>query len=568
MKTRLTIPGLLALALMVLPGSALAQVAVGGQVLFSDGAAAANARIYASSTSGNGSYNVTADASGNYVLYVAPGTYNLSVEFSTQGFYGSQSIATERSITTSTQLNVTLGDIVLNGRVINSAGQPVPNVQVSGSTYGQSTYGNLYAYSGADGRFVVRILAGVYSSMQLSPSSGSPYATTVLPSETFSVSTSRDFVLSDAIALSGQVRYSDGVAAANTRIYASATSAGASSSTTADASGNYVLYLLPGTYNLSAEFSTQGFYGSQSVATERSITANTQLNVTLGDIVLNGRIINSAGQPVPNVQVSGSTYGQSTYGNLYGYSDADGRFVARILAGVYSGLQLSPASGSGYMQTSLPNETFSTSVTRNYVVTDVDECGYNNGGCSANATCANIPGSRTCTCNPGYSGDGLVCEVPPGRVMINEILANEPGSASSGEFVELVNVGGSAVNIGGWTIWDSTSVRHTFAAGTMLAPGKAVVVFGSASGIPAGLTNAVASSTSNLSLGNTGDTVALKNAAGGNVDTFIYGSSLASADGVSMNRSMDTNPNAGFVLHNAMSALAASGGKRATGAAF
>ncbi|HLL06252.1 MAG TPA: carboxypeptidase regulatory-like domain-containing protein, partial [Myxococcaceae bacterium] len=197
MKTRLTIPGLLALALMVLPGSALAQVAVGGQVLFSDGAAAANARIYASSTSGNGSYNVTADASGNYVLYVAPGTYNLSVEFSTQGFYGSQSIATERSITTSTQLNVTLGDIVLNGRVINSAGQPVPNVQVSGSTYGQSTYGNLYAYSGADGRFVVRILAGVYSSMQLSPSSGSPYATTVLPSETFSVSTSRDFVLSD-----------------------------------------------------------------------------------------------------------------------------------------------------------------------------------------------------------------------------------------------------------------------------------------------------------------------------------------------------------------------------------
>ena len=53
-------------------------------------------------------------------------------------------------------------------------------------------------------------------------------------------------------------------------------------------------------------------------------------------------------------------------------------------------------------------------------------------------------------------------------MIINEIRANEPGSNKAGEFVEIVNTGGTAANIGGWTISDGTSVRHTFAAGTML----------------------------------------------------------------------------------------------------
>src|SRR5262249_44954534 len=53
----------------------------------------------------------------------------------------------------------------------------------------------------------------------------------------------------------------------------------------------------------------------------------------------------------------------------------------------------------------------------------------------------------------------------PAQVIINEIRANEPGSNTAGEFVELVNVGGTAANIGGWTISDGTATRHTFAAG-------------------------------------------------------------------------------------------------------
>ena len=40
--------------------------------------------------------------------------------------------------------------------------------------------------------------------------------------------------------------------------------------------------------------------------------------------------------------------------------------------------------------------------------TDIDEC--LNNPCGANATCTNSPpGSHTCTCNTGFSGDGISC---------------------------------------------------------------------------------------------------------------------------------------------------------------
>jgi hypothetical protein len=156
----------------------------------------------------------------------------------------------------------------------------------------------------------------------------------------------------------------------------------------------------------------------------------------------------------------------------------------------------------------------------------------------------------------------------PAQVIINEILANEPGSDVTKEFVELVNVGGTSIDIGGWSIWDSSAKQHTFATGTTLGAGKAIVVFGSAAGIPAGLTNAVGSSGGMLGLANGGDTVTVKNAGSTTVNTFTYTSTLAGTDGVSMNRSPDTSATGTFVLHTSISTLGSSPGTRASGAAF
>jgi endonuclease/exonuclease/phosphatase family metal-dependent hydrolase len=156
-----------------------------------------------------------------------------------------------------------------------------------------------------------------------------------------------------------------------------------------------------------------------------------------------------------------------------------------------------------------------------------------------------------------------------GTVFINEVLINEPGSDVNGEFVELVNPGSTAVSIAGWTVSDAAGLRHTFASGASLAAGKAIVIFGGAAAIPAGLSNAVAASTGSLNLSNSGETVIVKNASGTTVDSVTFSSTLAGTDGVSANRSPDaSSTSTTFSLHTSLSSLASSPGVRASGAAF
>ena len=40
---------------------------------------------------------------------------------------------------------------------------------------------------------------------------------------------------------------------------------------------------------------------------------------------------------------------------------------------------------------------------------DIDECGERTDSCDIQATCTNLPGSYSCSCNDGYEGDGFLC---------------------------------------------------------------------------------------------------------------------------------------------------------------
>lgn len=153
------------------------------------------------------------------------------------------------------------------------------------------------------------------------------------------------------------------------------------------------------------------------------------------------------------------------------------------------------------------------------------------------------------------------------KVLINEVLANEPGSSTELEFVELVNTGDGAADLSGWVISDAIDDRHVFAADTILGPGQAIVVFGGEAGIPAGLESAVAASRGALSLNNGGDSVTLTGADGQLVDQVSYDASLA-VDGVSMNRGVDGDDTAAFVLHDSISTAASSPGTRTDGSSF
>ena len=41
---------------------------------------------------------------------------------------------------------------------------------------------------------------------------------------------------------------------------------------------------------------------------------------------------------------------------------------------------------------------------------DIDECALANDNCAETAECNNTPGSFSCTCMAGYSGNGTFCE--------------------------------------------------------------------------------------------------------------------------------------------------------------
>ncbi|MEU4273145.1 lamin tail domain-containing protein [Streptomyces sp. NPDC026092] len=155
----------------------------------------------------------------------------------------------------------------------------------------------------------------------------------------------------------------------------------------------------------------------------------------------------------------------------------------------------------------------------------------------------------------------------PANVIINEVLANEPGSSTAGEAIEIANTGGTAISIAGWTVQDGSAVRHTFAAGTTLQPGKAITVFGAGSSIPGGIA-AAAASTGGLNLSNSGDQVILRDSAGATVQSMSYSSSQANSDGVSINRSPDGSATGGWVKHDTISSLSSSPGKRANGTVY
>ncbi|HEX8539266.1 MAG TPA: lamin tail domain-containing protein, partial [Cystobacter sp.] len=161
--------------------------------------------------------------------------------------------------------------------------------------------------------------------------------------------------------------------------------------------------------------------------------------------------------------------------------------------------------------------------------------------------------------------------VKPPPVILNEILANEPGTSTSKEFVELVNTGSTPADLSGWVLMDATAVRHVFAANTVLGAGKALVVFAGSSGIPSGTPNAVAASTGSLNLNNGGDTVTLRTSTATDavtVDAYTYSATQASKDGVSINRDPDATSTGSFVFHTALSPLGASPGTRVDGSSF
>ncbi|MDG1480935.1 MAG: phospholipase D-like domain-containing protein [Myxococcota bacterium] len=178
-------------------------------------------------------------------------------------------------------------------------------------------------------------------------------------------------------------------------------------------------------------------------------------------------------------------------------------------------------------------------------------------------------GSAPCRARPPVEVIDASCpadgEDPASCVIINEFLPNPSGSDRGQEFVEIVNTSEEDISLEGWSLSDeASSDRHVFSG--ILAAGAGLVVFdmGEHDDIP----TAVVSTSTYLSLNNSGDTITLHDASGEDIDVVSY---TTSADGVSWNRERDgLAPLVAddWTYHDELSTLASSPGTLADGSEF
>ncbi|HVM66199.1 MAG TPA: EGF domain-containing protein, partial [Acidimicrobiales bacterium] len=110
--------------------------------------------------------------------------------------------------------------------------------------------------------------------------------------------------------------------------------------------------------------------------------------------------------------------------------------------------------------------------------TDVDECAQHASNCDTNASCYNTAGGFTCTCNPGYAGNGVSCAAVPfsvtklaaGPSHTCAVVADHSlwcwGAGSSGQLGDWNNASAaSPTRVGSETTWASvaTGASHTCA---------------------------------------------------------------------------------------------------------
>ena len=164
------------------------------------------------------------------------------------------------------------------------------------------------------------------------------------------------------------------------------------------------------------------------------------------------------------------------------------------------------------------------------------------------------PPALTCQVEP---------EAPSKTLMINEFLA-DPGpeldgdangdgarSATEDEFIELVSLSATPLDLAGWFIQDGFGTRFVFPEGTQLIPGRAVVIFGG--GSPDSIRDlwtevgALTFIASGLGLNNDGDTISLVSPDGAVADSVTFGPE--GAIGRSMTRAVEADPDGLFIPH-------------------
>ncbi len=324
----------------------------------------------------------TTDDSGNFSIDVPPGEYSLEV---ISGLFivppnvpSSYQLAASGTInlTGDTSMDITLNEVYLTGKVQNSTGTPVPNVQlfISGSTSFGSFSGTFSSFSTSDasGNFAAVVFPSSLD-IEATPPDALPYTKTKVTGLSVTSDTSRTITLNNAINFSGMLLDRDGDPVPNQTVHLE--KADFTNSGNTNEAGSFSFKVVPGSYSLKI---TNGlFLGAPNApasfslvkAGAVSLSGSTSMNLSLNEAYLTGTVTGPTGTPVPDVQLHIS--GSCAWGDLsgkfdsYATSDSAGNYSAVIFPSSSVTIEATPQDGSGYGYTKVTGLNIPGDQTRN-----------------------------------------------------------------------------------------------------------------------------------------------------------------------------------------------------------
>ena len=331
----------------------------------------------------------TTAADGTYTLANVP-TGTVHLQFTRSG--GPAGIAPNNSwnlnrvnvaVSGTLALDVDLPVVQISGTTTTAAGAPIANATINLDSSGSDPQGS---WSSSSFMTTPGSPAGVHSlllfrgtaNFLVRPPAGTGSAALVERNVTLTANLARDFVLPDAMTLSGVVRGIGGQPVQGAQVQAVLNGFVILNATTG-ANGVYTMGVPPGTLTqLTFTRGTLSPVAPNSWTYRRfniPIAGPTTLDVSLDVIRLNGTAVDSNGAPVPSVNISPSTSRSQTGGdNQDWFSNAGvntnsaGAYSILLLTGTTGSITIRPPTNSGFSQVTLNPVVFANNFTQRIVL--------------------------------------------------------------------------------------------------------------------------------------------------------------------------------------------------------
>ncbi|MBU5612291.1 carboxypeptidase-like regulatory domain-containing protein, partial [Geomonas azotofigens] len=316
-------------------------VTLSGKIQNLSGIGVANVKVTVSDqASGVSAGQVSSDASGNYSVPLASGTYKLSVEGGSSSawispttnvpaphYFHGYDILQNVVVSANTTQNITMPFVTLSGKTTDNNGVPVSNVKIiqEWGHYVSQSVGYYLTWNGqfepvtsdALGNYSITVVSTSADTLTLIPPPGSGLAQTVANGINATTDAVKNFPLQQAVTLSGKIQNLSGIGVANVKVTVSDQASGVSAGqVSSDASGNYSVPLASGTYKLSVEGGSSSawispttnvpaphYFHGYDILQNVVVSANTTQNITMPFVTLSGKTTDNNGVPVSNVKI-------------------------------------------------------------------------------------------------------------------------------------------------------------------------------------------------------------------------------------------------------------------------